>query len=90
AGLEADPPPRLEAPLSQRQGEISRALRALARAEAERRDMSQELLARKRDVEGCIRHFEATGELSEAYSGWREALVGEPFRRVLARLAGQA
>jgi hypothetical protein len=52
--------------------------------------MSQELLARKRDVEGCIRHFEATGELSEAYSGWREALVGEPFRRVLARLAGQA
>lgn len=90
AGLEADPPPRLEAPLSQRQGEISRALRALARAEAERRDMSQELLARKRDVEGCIRHFEATGELSEAYSGWREALVGAPFRRVLARLAGQA
>ncbi len=86
AGRAQPPLPRLEPPLTQRQGEVSKALRDVARARAEEQAMSQELLARKRDIEACIRHYNVTGELSPAYSGWREALVGESFRRILERL----
>jgi hypothetical protein len=43
-------------------------------------------LARKRDVEGCIRHYSATGELSVVYSGWRQQLVGDSFLEILALL----
>lgn len=87
-GRQSEPPERLEPPLSQREGEVSKLLRDAARAEAERRHMSQELLARRRDVERCIRYYTATGELSPEYSGWREPLVGEAFRRILSRLTG--
>ncbi len=83
--LEALPP--LEPPLTQRQGEVSKALRDVAREAADSREMSQELLARKRDVEGCIRHYLRTGELSGTYSGWREPLLGERFRDILAGLS---
>jgi len=85
-GREADPLPKLEPPLTQSQGEISKKLRDVARSRAEKQQMSQELLARKRDVERCIRHFSATGELSPDYTGWREPLVGDSFRDILARL----
>ncbi|MGE3462661.1 MAG: ribonuclease D [Pseudomonadales bacterium] len=88
AGRDSAPPERIEAPLSQREGEVSKLLRDAARAEADRQQMSQELLARRRDVERCIRYFGATGELSPEYSGWRESLVGESFRRILGRLSG--
>lgn len=88
AGRRSEPPAPLEPPLSQREGEVSKLLRDAARAEAERHQMSQELLARRRDVERCIRHFATTGALSPEYSGWREPLLGESFRRILGRLAG--
>ncbi len=48
--------------------------------------MAPELLARKREVEACVRHYMATGELSEPYRGWREALVGDAFRERLEAL----
>lgn len=86
SGRAAEPLPRLEPPLSQTQGEVSKKLRDVARESAQTRCMSQELLARKRDIEQCIRHYSATGELSPEYSGWREPLLGESFRSVLARL----
>ena len=73
-------------PLTQRQGEISKSLREIARTEAQALGMSQELLARKRDVESCIRHYLQTGELSSEYSGWREPLLGDRFRDILAAL----
>ncbi len=85
-GRTAEPLTRMDAPLTQRQGEISKQLRSLARDQAEARGMSQELLARKRDVEACIRHYCATGELSPEYSTWREPLVGDSFRDILSRL----
>jgi uncharacterized protein len=47
--------------------------------------MAPELLARKREVEACVRQFRASGELSEAYLGWRAALVGDAFRERLER-----
>lgn len=87
AGRQSEPLPRLEPPLTQRQGEVSKALREIARTEAEGHRMSQELLARKRDVERCIRHYLRTGELSSEYSGWREPLLGDRFRDILAALS---
>lgn len=85
-GRAAEPLPRLEPPLTQRQGEVSKALREVARAQAEDQRMSQELLARKRDIESCIRQYLRTGELSREYSGWRESLLGDRFRDILSAL----
>jgi ribonuclease D len=85
-GREAAPVPRLEPPLTQSQGEVSKKLRDVARAEADSMQISHELLARKRDVERCIRHYAATGDLSSDYTGWRESLVGDSFRSILSRL----
>ena len=87
AGTEEAPLPPLDPPLTQRQGEVSKALREAARAEAKAQEMSEELLARKRDVESCIRHYLRTGELSQTYSGWREPLLGERFRDILTVLS---
>jgi ribonuclease D len=86
SGREAEPLPKLEPPLTQAQGEISRKLRDVARAQADSRQMSPELLARKRDVESCVRHYLDTGDLSADYSGWREPIVGDSFRSILAAL----
>jgi ribonuclease D len=85
-GRDAAPAPALEPPLTQSQGEVSRKLRDVARAKADAEAMSQELLARKRDVERCIRHYAETGDLSDDYRGWREPLVGDRFRDILGRL----
>lgn len=86
AGREAEPVKKIEPPLSQHQGEILKQLREVARAQAESLGMSQELLARKRDVESCIRYYSETGELSQTYSSWREPLLGDSFRDILGRL----
>ena len=86
SGRAAAPLPKLQAPLTQAQGEISKKLRETARTRAEAQQFSQELLSRKRDVEGCIRHYAATGELSVVYSGWRRQLVGDSFLEILALL----
>jgi ribonuclease D len=79
-------PPAPPGPLSKAETVAVQDLRAIARARAEALGMAPELLARKRDVEACLRQFRASGELSEAYLGWRAALVGDAFRERLARL----
>ncbi|MCB1686196.1 MAG: HRDC domain-containing protein [Pseudomonadales bacterium] len=85
-GRSAQPVARLDAPLNRAQGEASRSAREIARQRAEAAGFAPELLARKRDVEACLRHFCATGELSDHYLGWRESLVGDDFRRILGKL----
>jgi ribonuclease D len=80
-----DHPPPAELPLGASDLTVVRELREVARACAERLGLAPELLARKREVEACLRHHEETGELSEAYRGWREPLVGEAFRTILGR-----
>ena len=45
--------------------------------------MAPELLARKKDVEACLRHFMRTGALSETYNGWRGDVVGTSFLEIL-------
>ena len=82
-GRSASPLALLDPPLNQSQGEASRKLRDQARTLAAELGMAQELLARKRDVEECVRHFVTTGELSPFYSGWREGVVADPFRMIL-------
>jgi hypothetical protein len=73
----------LARPLTQGQTQISKALRHVARQEADALQLAHELLARRRDVEVCIRHYLAEGELSHTYGGWRHAVVGAQFRAIL-------
>ena len=48
-------------PLSPSQGARLKVLRDLAREVANSLGLAPELLARKKDVEACLRHFNATG-----------------------------
>jgi len=80
-----DHPPPPEVPMDADELTVVRELRDIARTCAEALGMAPELLARKREVEGCLRHHAATGELSDIYLGWREPLVGDAFRAVLER-----
>jgi ribonuclease D len=84
AAAEFPEPP--EQPLTAAQQDAVAKLRAIAVEKAESLGMAPELLGRKREVEACLRHFLARGELSEAYSGWRRELVGEAFLARLGRL----
>ena len=74
---------QLDRPLSPSQGARLKVLRDLAREVANSLGLAPELLARKKDVEACLRHFNATGELSEIYFGWRKEVVGKGFLQVL-------
>jgi len=85
-GAVAEAPPAAPAPLGAAANAVVKALRDVARQRAEALGLAPELLARKREVEACARHYLATGELSEPYRGWREPLVGEDFRRGLGAL----
>ncbi|MCZ6710460.1 MAG: HRDC domain-containing protein [Gammaproteobacteria bacterium] len=76
----------LARPLTQSQSQVSKGLRQVAREQAESLQLAHELLARKRDVEACVRHYLVNGELSPAYKGWRHAVVGAQFQ---ARLEGR-
>jgi ribonuclease D len=59
-------------------------LRDIAAETANRLGMAVELLARKRDVEACVRHYEAQHVLPAWFSGWRDELVGDSFLQVLS------
>lgn len=80
---EAAHPPAAARPLGAAASNRVRHLRDLASREAAALGMAPELLGRKREIEACVRHFEDTGRLSDAYLGWRWPLLGE---RMLAYL----
>ena len=86
-GRNAPPQAPIARPISQKKGGLFKVLRDIGRRRAEELGIAPELLARPRDIEHCIRHHRATGSLSDAYSGWREPLLGSPFREVLERSA---
>ncbi|MDH3641595.1 MAG: ribonuclease D [Gammaproteobacteria bacterium] len=73
----------LARPLTQSQNQLSKTLREAARAKADTLELAHELLARKRDVEACIRHYIVNGELSPDYGGWRGTVVGAAFQAAL-------
>lgn len=82
---EGAPPPAAERPLGAAATNQVRALRDLTNRQAEALGMAPELLGRKREMEACVRHFEATGRLSDAYLGWRWPVVGEQILAYLER-----
>ena len=82
-GRSAQSPGPLPKPLTSAQGSTLKSLRAVARSKADSLGIAPELLARKRDLEACIRHHAERSELSPHYSTWRGELVGEPFLDVL-------
>lgn len=73
----------LPRPLSGGQGALLKQLRAVGLDRAADLGMAPELLARRRDLEACLRHYALTGELSATYQGWRGALVGTEFATIL-------
>ncbi len=51
--------------------------------------LAPELLARKRDIEGCLRHYLEFQELSDIYQAWRGDLLGDIFLQKLQTLNGE-
>ena len=83
AGRTAQSPLPLPRPLTSAQGATLKSLRVVARSKAQSLGFAPELLARKRELESCIRHHAECSELSPHYSSWRGELVGAPFLSVL-------
>ena len=83
AGRQAQSPAPLPKPLSSAQGALLKQLREIAREKAEQQGVAIELLARKKDLEYCIRHYAQTRQLSPYYAAWREELLAEPFLSLL-------
>ncbi len=77
----ATAPPR---PLSRAQTKVVKRLKTVGANKASELDLAPELLSRRRDLEGCVRSFQETGDLSPAFLGWRYPLVGEEFASILA------
>ena len=75
-------PPR---PLSRRQAEALKEMRDLGRSHAQALGLAAQLLSRKRDLELCLRHHAAYGELPDFWQGWRRNLVGAAFADLLER-----
>ncbi|MEZ5560207.1 MAG: ribonuclease D [Pseudomonadales bacterium] len=77
-------PPPAEAPLRPAQVDLVRRLRDVASARAEALGLSPELLARKREVEACVRSVAAGQGLTDAYRGWRQQALAGEFFEILA------
>ena len=82
-GGAAPPEPPLPRPLSSAQNRLVAKLRAVGQRRAADLGMAPELLARRRDLEECVRCHQANGRLPELFQGWRHALVGEQFAALL-------
>jgi ribonuclease D len=77
-------PEAVEPPLTKAEMATVRALKDHAAAQATALGMAPELLARKRDLESCLRHYVLHGHVSATYMGWRYPLLGTAFENILA------
>lgn len=84
-GRAAQAPLPLPRPLTSAQGATLKALREIALSLAASLGIAPELLARKKDLEFCVRHHAHNAQLSPHYSTWRRALVESPFMEVLGK-----
>ena len=84
-GSQATLPKLLDRPLTAAQSARVKALRAVAAEQAQTLGIAPQLLARRKDVENCLRYYGRTGNLSPIYLGWRNAFVGDAFRDILSR-----
>lgn len=87
-GREAGVPEALPSPLSSQQGAVLKLLRDVARRKAASLGVAAELLARKKDLESCVRHHADHASLSAYYLDWRAELVAEPFMEILSDHTG--
>jgi len=76
-------PESLPKPLSSAQTKVLKALRQVSLAKASQLGIAPELIARKKDLEHCIRHYASSLGLPEHYTGWRGELLGTAFLEIL-------
>ena len=84
-GMDDPHPPERMPALRRSDGERVQSLREVVKREAERLGLAPALLARRRDVEAAVLGYDADGELPAPFRGWREAVLGDAFRELLAR-----
>lgn len=89
-GRDSVSPELLPKPLSTAQNGQLKALRSAALAVVENMELAPELLARKRDIEGCLRHYLEFQELSDIYQTWRGDLLADIFLQKLQTFSGEA
>lgn len=77
-------PLRLPAPLNASESRTLKELKAVGAERARSLDIAEELLARRRDLETCLRSVRFDGNLPANFLGWRRALVGETFAAMLS------
>ncbi len=80
-----EPPVLLPRPLSLSQSRVCKILRSLAKEIAEELGIAVELLARKKDVEDCVRSYCLGGALPDWFGKWRKELMGERFIEILGQ-----
>ncbi len=83
-GLDEPELERVARPLEHHAGEVVNELRDVARDAAQRLGMAPELLARRRDLEAVCRHYRDSGALPDWFCDWREELLGDAFKTILA------
>ena len=83
-GNEAELPPPLDKPLTAGQNARVKALRSVATELAQQLGFATELLARRKDVEACLRTYLRDASLSGHYSGWRQGILGTQFLQILS------
>lgn len=78
-------PDLLPSPLSLAQSRKCKILRSLAKEIAEELGIAVELLARKKDVEDCVRSYCSDGALPDWFGKWRKEILGDRFFEVLGQ-----
>jgi ribonuclease D len=81
-------PAPLETPFTAAETRTLKELKSIGIERARALDMAEELLARRRDLESCLRSMRSDGRLPRNFQGWRRALVGEAFEAKLLDGAG--
>ena len=82
-GVQNPEPKKLPKPLTPKQSATVKSMRQYAQRQAEELGMAPELLARRKEVEQCVRAFAISGELSALFNGWRKEVVGDYFLNLL-------
>ena len=70
-------------PLGRSEQDATKAMRELAHERAAALGIAPELLARRRDLDACVRAHRTTGTLPPRFRGWRYHCVGTQFESLL-------
>jgi ribonuclease D len=84
---EASLPSPLDVPLDRAEMQVVKQLKERGREVALTLGIAEELLARRRDLETCVREFRAGGRCT-TFDGWRAPLVRTDFEAILRNAFG--